>query len=240
MPFLDLEEDKRRDQKAPTVAAPAAGGPAFGAAGAAPAPAPSRAGGGSGFINLSEYMRANQGAGDQMAAGLADKISGQVGQFQGQYGQLLGEARRSSAPSLHDVNPALYRQAQQLGAEAAAGARHSQTAEGVGALLGQAYGTSGGYGSGMQGFDAFLTRSGGSGRLEGLGQFGGLDKHLGAAASDYQPSAVGAPGLGGGPRGMGPPMTVEHKARPSAPGTGGPVGSGSSRDDEERKKRGMQ
>lgn len=147
--FGDETEDKRKglpalDAPAPASAAPpVSGAPA--AAGGAPAPAaPSGGKTGTGFIPLEAYMHANQ----QGAQGMADTLAGNVekaGQAaQGQLGAVMHKAQASTVPSLEAIDPEGYGKAQTAASDAASQARALQSPGGIGALLTDQYGKSGG------------------------------------------------------------------------------------------------
>lgn len=169
------------------AAAPAGGARA--AAGAQYGPART----GTGFVGLAQYLGANQGGAQNMAGRLAGNVQREAGEAENAFSALKGGTFRSDAPSLKEANPELYARAGKEGDEAALAARALQTNGGIGAALTQQYGSAGGYGSGMRGFDTFLAGAAGGDKFQQLGgKYGGLDSYLGAMAQEYQPSAPGS------------------------------------------------
>lgn len=235
MAFTDFSLDEENDRRAlpnlgpaPAASAAPAGGGVSGAPAAPAAPAPRAGGGGTGFVNLERYLGANRGAGAGMADTLAQGVTTQAQRAEQGLGALRGQSARSTAADLASVNPALYAQTEKDAGEAGAAARGAGTAGGVGALLTDTYGKSGGYGSGLRGFDTFLARGAGGDALGGLaGQYGGLSERLGLMSKDYRPSAPGGPPKMGGVSGMSPKgntFAPEDKAPEASPPTGGQPG----------------
>lgn len=216
---MDPRRDRQMQPAAPAAAVPAGvgGAPAAPAGGAAPAPAPAHAG--TGYINLAQYVGANQQGAQGMAGQIAGNIAGEGQRAEGELAQLHGEAHRSTADKLSDVNPGLFMRAGADASKAAADAKGATTSGGLGALLTDQYGKQGGYSSGMRGFDSFLTGNAGGDQFQSLAsRYGPLAGQLGLAEGEYRPSASNAPGMGGGPAGGHGPITMEP-----AP-TGGPRG----------------
>lgn len=244
MAYIDPDElERNRSSGAP----PASGAGAPAAVGATPAPSaapttPAAAGrpgrgGGTGFVNLERYLGANQGAGQAMANQVAGNINTLGQQTQGQIDALRGQSYRSTAPTFAEINPDLFKKAGEnaslVGAQA-----NMAGGSGVGTLLQDHYGAGGGYGSGMRGFDAFLTRAEGSGTLDPLaGAWGGLQKQLGAMEGNYRPSSPDAPPAFRGAPSASPRGNTFAPAPGAAPRRPPPRPAGGGADWEERRRR---
>lgn len=201
MAFTDDPFDPRRDRQMPAAApmpgpsaAPAGGGgPTTGGSmpqGGAPAPSPGVAHG-TGFVNLSRYISANQAG----AQGMANAIGGDVAKMgaatTADAAQLQGEMAHSTAATAGAVDPALQAKLGPEAAQATMAAQSLQSPGGIGALLTTHYGQQGGYGSGMRGFDSFLAGNAGGAQFQQLGnQYGGLDKYVSGLGANYSPQAV--------------------------------------------------
>jgi hypothetical protein len=196
-------------------------------------------------VNLERYLTANQGAGQGMANQLASNVN-QLGQTAQQgISALQQKSYLSPAATLSAMDPKLYGQVSDDVGKAAESARATQTAGGVGGLLTNQYGAGGGYGSGMRGFDTFLTRAEGNATLEPLaGKYGGLDSYLGTWEGGYTPAT---PTSSSSTEGKGKFENVNDRSRPmastpgmSAPGRRTPVGSGGPMELEQRMRRRVQ
>lgn len=232
MPYVDDAIDPRDRRLEPMPSTPAAPAPVAGAGGggttaSAPAAAPGGARG-TGFISLERYVNANQGQAQGMADTIAGGIQGDAQKAQGELNSLQGQAAHSTAGKFEDVNPALLGQATSDASDAAAKARASTTAGGLGALLTDQYGKGGGYSSGMRGFDSFLTGNAGGTQFQNLAnQYGGLDSYVGGLGNGYAPQVVSdsGPGFHPGPKSHAPiTMAPPPAAMPIPVGT--PAGGG--------------
>jgi hypothetical protein len=223
--YVDPEEDKRKGLPVLGAmpgpeAAPGVGLSAPAGGGAAGAPAPT-APHGTGFVNLEKYIGANQSG----AQGMANAIGGDVAQLGGQAMQdakkLAQEGKTSLMPTFAQVDPALQAKLGPEAAQASMAAQALQSPGGIGALLTQHYGTGGGYGGGLRGFDSFLTGNAGGNQFQQLGnQYGGLDKYVSGLGADYKPIVAGSgPGTGGG---------MTKPAAPTAPPPPAPASSSES------------
>jgi hypothetical protein len=212
--YVDDENDPRRDRNLAQIQAPMAapegapaasgGAPVGGGAPVAPAggAAPAAAGGahGTGFINLSSYIGANQGG----AQGMANAIGGDVSQLgaatMADANKLEHEGKTSLMPTFAQVDPTLQAKLGPEAAQASMAAQALQSPGGIGALMTNHYGQQGGYGSGMRGFDSFLAGNAGGDQFQQLGnQYGGLDKYVAGIGASYKPIVAGSgPGTGGG------------------------------------------
>lgn len=242
----DPDEEQRNKalgvESAPApMAAPVGGAPVAG--GAAPAaPAPAHHGTpGTGYVNLSRYVQANQSG----AQGMADAIGGDVtklgNQAMADADRWKADLNNSLAPTASAVDPALQTK---LGGEVQqtmSAAQALQTPGGIGGLLTQHYGGHGGYGSGMRGFDSFLTGGAGGAQFQQLGQqYGGLDKYVSGLSVGYKPVVPGSgPGTGGGARHAPSPTPtpVGPAQPPGLSGVGGAGAGGASEQSERRRRR---
>lgn len=231
--YADDPNDPRRDRNLGQVpggapAAPAAGGGGAPAGGAAPA-AP--AAHGTGFINLSQYLGANQAGAQGMANTLGSTVAQQGQQALADAGKYGGELARSSAATADAVDPALQAKLGQEATKASMSAQALQSPGGIGALLTNQYGQGGGYSSGMRGFDSFLAGAAGGNQFQQLGnQYGGLDKYVSGMGAGYMPNVGGGPGKSGPPAHA--PISMEA-TRNMGPGQGG----GTAAEGERRKRR---
>jgi hypothetical protein len=145
---------------------------------------------GTGFVNLQSYLGANYGAGQGMAQHVAGETARQ------------GDAERAALQGLaagQMVPGELAGRAQDTAARARLAAPGGG---GLGAVLGQDYGQTGPYTSGMSGFDAFLAGGAGGKTLQASGNaYGGLggevDARNVAAAAYVPPVAPVQPGPAG-------------------------------------------
>lgn len=244
MAYLDPEDEAQRGLRDASGPAPMSAGPApmSGTPAAPGGAAPLRpAGRGTGYVNLESYMRANQGAGQGMANAIAGDVTAAGQKAQDEANAWRAQAAHSTAATAEGVNPNLLGQATRDAFDAQAQARAAGTAPGVGALLSDHYGKQGGYGSGMRGFDTFLTRSEGNGALEGLGsKYGALGSYVTGLGAGYAPQVVSpvSPGSGKGGASTMSPKGISFAPPEPASGPRSGVGGGGS-DFDERKKRRM-
>lgn len=175
--------------------------------------APSR---GTGFINPEDWLRANWGAGQQMAQGVADETARQ------------GDAQRSALASLQAGQLAPIELVGQMQATGARANLAAPAGGGLASVMASDYGRSGPYTSGMSSFDAFLTGgAGGKTLVDSANKYGGLGKeaddfNLKALATPAAPPAPAAstPKAPAGPS-FRPPMRPKVPA-PFAPSTFNP------------------
>lgn len=166
-------------------AAPAAGS---GGSGGSTGPAPTQAqSAGTGFVNPSAYLQANQGAAQGMVNTIAQPIeqAGQkyttgMGAYQNDFNSGVASGKQASGwagpTSFEGMNPDAYSKLSQNAYDASKGAGMANNYGGQQQLLAQHYG--GGqspYTGGQQGFDAFLTGAAGGDRLNTINaQYGNL------------------------------------------------------------------